>query len=219
MDSNLTHIYILLDRSGSMRTLREGAVEGINSLVRSQAEVEGQRCLVTIVQFDAPSSGADWYKKTHSLVDCRDFKPLTQWDFVPRGWTALNRAGCMMIDEIGYSLARLPEHQRPGKVIVTMVTDGEENFSGPEFPDSRLREKVVHQTQKYAWEFQYVGTNQDSIAVGANYGISVANCANYSPTSCGIKSAFGEIGVSMAAYRKGETRSASFNGPSIGIES
>ena len=218
MDSSLTHLYILLDRSGSMSSLREGAVSGINRLVKTQTELEGQRCLVSIVQFDAPEEGVDWYKRTCWMVESRDFSPLQQHDFIPRGMTAYHRAACMLIDQAGEHLASIHESRRPGKVIFTMVTDGLENASGPDYPKERLRDKIKHQESKYAWEFLYVGANQDSYAVGANYGVSAMKCANFAPTSGGMEKMFDEIGVSALNYRSGKTANAVFDGPGIGVE-
>jgi hypothetical protein len=51
------------------------------------------------------------------------------------------------------------------------MTDGMEN-SSKEYPASRVREMIKHQTEKYSWTFLYIGTDisntQDADNIGVN---------------------------------------------------
>jgi hypothetical protein len=50
-DNDLTHIYFLLDRSGSMESIREQTVAGFDAFIAEQRNAPG-RCRVTLAQFD-----------------------------------------------------------------------------------------------------------------------------------------------------------------------
>ncbi len=54
MRSDLTDITLVVDRSGSMETIREDAQGGVNAFVADQAKQPGE-ALLTLVQFDTRS--------------------------------------------------------------------------------------------------------------------------------------------------------------------
>ena len=51
MRADLTDITLVVDRSGSMESIREDAEGGVNTLIAEQAKQPGE-CLITLVQFD-----------------------------------------------------------------------------------------------------------------------------------------------------------------------
>ena len=51
MNTDLTDITLVVDRSGSMEHIREDAAGGVNSFIRQQAKEPGE-ALLTLVQFD-----------------------------------------------------------------------------------------------------------------------------------------------------------------------
>ena len=60
-----------------------------------------------------------------------------------------------MIDEIGRQLAAKPESERPNKVVVIIVTAGQDSASDSVFSNSRLCEKIEHQQNFYSWKFVF----------------------------------------------------------------
>lgn len=50
-DPNLTHLYFLLDRSGSMQSIRDDTIGGFNAFMAEQRQHAGD-CRVTLAQFD-----------------------------------------------------------------------------------------------------------------------------------------------------------------------
>ena len=50
-DPNLTHLYFLLDRSGSMNSIVEDTVGGFDAFIAEQRTTPGE-CRVTLAQFD-----------------------------------------------------------------------------------------------------------------------------------------------------------------------
>ncbi len=170
-----TRIVIVLDRSGSMQSARESTIKGLNTFIAEQKKVSGDVSL-KLIQFD-DFLGKLSYEVTYnsSLSSAPTF---TQNDFEPRGGTPLLDAQGKTITELGEELASLPESERPNKVIVVTITDGYENAS-KKFTREKISEMIKHQTDKYNWDFVYIGANQDAIAVGTTLGYNASKSMTY----------------------------------------
>ena len=168
MRSDLTDITLVVDRSGSMSTVREDAEGGVNSFITSQAKEPGE-ALLTLVQFDTE------YEFLHQGVPIGD---VPKYQLHPRGMTALLDAVGRAINETGERLAGIKESDRPGLVIVVVMTDGLEN-SSREFTKTQLKEMVDRQQSVYNWHFTFLGANQDAFAEAGAMGIGKAGVANY----------------------------------------
>ncbi|SIM04545.1 Uncharacterized protein encoded in toxicity protection region of plasmid R478, contains von Willebrand factor (vWF) domain [Mycobacteroides abscessus subsp. abscessus] len=158
---DLTWILFLLDRSGSMGSIQEATQEGFNTFIAEQRKAPG-RCAVTLAQFDSQ------YEVVYAQKPIDNVPPLT---LVPRNSTALLDSMAKLIVESGLQLAELPEDERPGTVIVAIMTDGLENASR-EWTHPMIKELVQQQTEQYGWQFLYMGANQDAIEEGAKLGVS-----------------------------------------------
>jgi hypothetical protein len=189
-DPNRTAISLLVDRSGSMRKIKEAAEDSVNEFVRAQAAAAG-RVTIRIVQFDSSDhwgvglgEGEDWY-----LVSCPSTPAgdVPEFTLEPRGRTALYDAMVKSLDEFGAELAALPENERPGTVVFAVYTDGLENASTHTSLD--VRERVEHQIGVYGWHVVYLGANQDAILEGAKMGVPQASSMTYDATADGVRSA------------------------------
>ncbi|MTD16064.1 VWA domain-containing protein [Nakamurella sp. YIM 132087] len=187
-DKDLTHLYVLLDRSGSMQSIRTDTVGGFAAFVEQQKSAPG-RCLVTLAQFD------DHYEIVYRDKDVNDVGEL---DLQPRGSTALLDSMGRLITEAGAELAALSEAQRPSSVIVVVMTDGLENASR-EWTPQAIRALVEQQRSDYQWVFTYLGANQDAIAVGEGLGVH----RDFAMTFTGrrARTAMRSAGANVAAYR------------------
>ncbi|TWG92305.1 hypothetical protein L615_007200000120 [Nocardioides sp. J9] len=159
--ADLTHLYFLLDRSGSMQSIKTDTEGGFAAFVAEQQALPGE-CRVTLAQFD------NEYDVVYSGVPVEEVPPL---DLQPRGSTALLDAMGRLVTTAGTELAALPEDERPGTVIVAIMTDGHENAS-QEWTHPAIKALVEQQTTDYAWQFLYMGADQDAIEVGARLGVS-----------------------------------------------
>lgn len=158
---DLTWILFLLDRSGSMGAIQEATQAGFNTFIAEQRKAPG-RCAVTLAQFD------DEYEVVYAQKPIDEVPPLA---LLPRNSTALLDSMAKLIVESGLQLAELPEDERPGTVIVAIMTDGLENASR-EWTHPMIKELVQQQTEQYGWQFLYMGANQDAIEEGAKLGVS-----------------------------------------------
>jgi hypothetical protein len=55
--------------------------------------------------------------------------------------------------------------------------------------------------EKYAWEFIYLGANQDAIMVGETMGITSGCAVTFNETPEGASQAFAAVNQTVAAYR------------------
>ena len=146
-----TEIVVILDRSGSMYSIKDDAIGGFNNFLKEQKKEKGEANL-TLIQFST-------YVDTQVLGKPLDEVPeLTEDTYKPGGLTALNDALAHGIIETGRRLEKLSEDNRPDKVIVALINDGCENAS-KEYSKQSVANMVKHQEEKYNWQFLYLGSN------------------------------------------------------------
>ena len=179
--SNWTEIAFILDRSGSMQSIAETAVTGFNELLTKQQEEHEQTPVrMSLVLFNTE------YEVPFASIVAPELPRLDMKTYAPDGGTALLDAIGRTIDETGARLAAMPEAERPGKVIIAILTDGEENSSRT-FSWSQISDKIRHQTEVYKWEFLFLGANQDAIATAAKMSINRNSSTNFFQTDKGIR--------------------------------
>lgn len=194
MKANSSRIAVILDRSGSMSSVKEATIDGFNEFVKGQRDTPGD-CNLKLVQFD------------HEYQEVFD-KPLAEVpqlsdeNYIPRGNTALLDAIGRTIVGLGESLEKLPEEARPAKVIIMILTDGIENASR-EYSQQRIAEMVTHQKERYNWDFMFLGSNQDAILTASRYGITRDSALTYQPNKVGVRRVMAAATRSIAARRTG----------------
>ncbi len=174
MRDDLTDITLVVDRSGSMESIRSDAEGGVNTLITDQAKEPGEAVL-TLVQFD------NVYEFVHQGASIQQ---VPRYALVPRGGTALLDAVGRAINETGARLAQMPEAQRPGLVLFVVVTDGHENASR-EFTKATIREMIERQQSVYSWHFTFLGADAAAFAEAGGMGISAGGVAQYARSKVG----------------------------------
>ncbi len=200
---NATDITMILDRSGSMSDCKVSMEEALNGFITDQKTVKGE-CKFSLVKFDTE------YELSLSSSDIRNVGKIT---IEPRGGTALLDAIGRTIDQTGQRLANMQEHERPEKVLIVIVTDGEENQSReyiapptqvqkvaardwntyrsnlvltPGYnPSQRVFDMITHQRDVYKWEFMFLGANQDAIATASKLGIPIGSTMSFDTSDGG----------------------------------
>lgn len=167
-NQNLTLLSFLLDRSGSMQSIKSDVVGGFEAFLAEQRGGDGD-CLVTLAQFD------NEYENVYNSVPLGDVPPLV---LNPRGSTALLDSMGKFITTTAAEIAALSEDDKPGTVIVAIMTDGLENASR-EWHRPDVKSLVEQQTNEFGWEFLYMGADQDAVEVGKGLGVKAEQAITY----------------------------------------
>jgi len=191
MDQNLTEIVFILDRSGSMSGLEKDTLGGFNGFVKKQAEI-GRTSLTTVL-FD------DKYEILHNGIDARNAY-ITENEYFTRGSTALLDAIGKTITDVGKRLNETPEALRPGKVLFVITTDGLENASQI-FSYEDVKKMITHQTDKYSWDFIFMGANIDVAREGGKLGINADRSFNFQASSVGVNNMFAHVCLACTELR------------------
>jgi uncharacterized protein YegL len=189
----ITEIAFILDRSGSMESVRKAAIDGFNEFLRDQQASPGQARL-TLVLFD------DRIEIPIECMPVSEIQPLTRDGFVPRGSTALLDAIGGTIDQLVSRIKATPEENRPGHVAVAIMTDGEEN-SSRRFTWHAVSERIAHQTEKYGWDFLFLGAGPDAIATAGRMSIGAHSSANYMSDDLGQAAASKSLSRKISSSR------------------
>jgi len=196
MNQNLTEIVFILDRSGSMSGFENDTIGGFNGFVKKQAEL-GQTNLTTVL-FD------DRYEILHKGIDAKN-AVLSDETYFTRGSTALLDAVGKTINKVGKRLSNMPEDNRPGKVIFVITTDGQENASR-KYSYGEVKKMITHQTEKYGWEFIFMGANIDVAKEGRSLGISSDQTFAFKASSAGIGVMYSDVMACCSSIRTAKPR-------------
>jgi len=198
MRDDLTAILMILDRSGSMTPLADDTVGGFNGFITQQKAEPGD-AVVTLVLFNHD------YEPVYNVRPIRQVEPLTAKQYHPGGNTALLDAIGRGVHDLGKKLADMDEADRPGKVIVVIMTDGQENAS-KEYKRDQVRKIIEEQTDKYGWSFSFLGANVDAFAEAGAIGVGKASTMNFAATGVGVRSSLGLVSACVAAFRTGNRK-------------
>lgn len=189
---NSAEIVVVLDRSGSMEPIARDMEGGFNRLIAEQRQVPGD-CTVTLAQF------SDAYEIVFAGKPLAEVPPLS---LMARGYTALLDAIGKTIAATGERLAKLPEQERPAKVLFVIITDGAENAS-KEYTSHQVTRMIKHQEDQYQWQFAYLGANQDAFAVASSVGIKTSAAMNWTADAQGTSKAYAHVSGSLRSARSG----------------
>lgn len=193
MNTNLTEIVCILDRSGSMSGLANDTIGGYNSFINQQKSLDGEATLTTVL-FD------DKYDLLYDHIDIKSAHNITDKEYFARGMTALLDAVGKTINLVGERLNKTPDDEKPSKVIFVITTDGYEN-SSTEFTHQLVRGMIEHQKSKNNWEFIFLGAGIDAISQAKSIGIACANAVGYSASTDGIDAMYKSINNATCSLR------------------
>lgn len=200
MKKNLTYLIFVVDRSGSMSSIAKDMIGGFNAFIKAQRDARLGECKVFFYQFDTK------YDAVYEGVAIENVIDLTGKTYVPRGGTALYCSLGKTIVSVGEKLNLMPESERPEKVLVVTITDGEdnsvlENSEEKVYTLEQVKEMVKQQTDMYNWDFAYIGANQDAWKVGNSMGYAKGTSLNYVASSTGTAAMFDKLTRGTISYR------------------
>jgi len=182
-----THsIWCLIDRSGSMSSIKDDIVGGFDTFFAGQTE-DRNRTLVTVAQFDTQ----DPYEVIVNREPL-DRVPSIRDAFTPRGGTPL-------FDAIGSLLDHAERVGGGEDRLVVILTDGQENAS-TRWDRATLFGRISVLRER-GWTFVFIGANQDSYAMGAALGFGQGSVSNFAADSTGTRAAYESLGRATQDWR------------------
>ena len=196
-----TYVAIVLDRSGSMHTISEEAVEGYNTHIKKFKEnTEEQDVEVSLVTFNSEVYEHYW------LDNAKNVEMANQADYNPGGTTA-------MLDAMGYTIDKLQEStdvaNEDNAYLVITISDGCENASN-HVDRNRLAQKIATLQATGRWTFTFMGCDGSYLREFAQTtGIPMANMAMFSTGSKeAAKFGYANSASSADKYLKHRVRAA-----------
>ena len=196
MNSNLTEIVFILDRSGSMAGLEADTIGGFNAMIEKQKRETGDAFLSTVLFSNASTV-------LYDRVDIRKVEPMTERQYCVGGCTALLDAIGDAVHHIGNVHKYAREEDRPAKTVFVITTDGMENASR-RYTYDEVRRMVERQRERYGWEFLFLGANMDAISAARRFGIREDRAVRYECDAKGTALNFEVVSDTIGCVREGK---------------
>lgn len=183
LNDEVTEYNIILDRSGSMSSIKDDMEGGFKEWIKKERELAGE-ARINLYQFD------DQFDVVYENKSLNDVDNL---NLQPRGSTALN-------DAIGKTIGLVRDRHnksKPDKTVFVIITDGQENASR-EWTSSSVKSLVEEQVKQNC-VFLYLGANQDVVLSGKDRGIG--HTFSYQSNSTGTKHMWDNLHVGTRNLR------------------
>ncbi len=200
----VTHVALILDRSGSMGSIRKEAVGAFNEQLKAiqDSEADGNETYVTLVTF---SSIID--KPHYWDVAAQKVPPLTEDNYKPDGGTAL-------LDAMASTIKRLQDLEDADdentSFLVCTITDGEENssqeYSRFKGGGKRVGALIEELETTQRWTFTYLCANVDPTKLRDTLSLKTGNVASFVSDSRGTIGASVMHSASTTSYLKGRSK-------------
>ena len=183
---------LVVDESGSMSVIRSQALAGINeTLATIQKMQKAHKQLeqrVTLITFDSTHKNLIYNNETANHA-----RPLRPKDYNPCGATPL-------YDAIGMGIAKVNAlTTEEDSVLVTIITDGEENCS--EEYDLHMVKNLIAKLKRQNWTFTFIGTDDlDVESIARDMGID--NHLHFSEDEAGTREMFAQENRARERYNK-----------------
>jgi len=194
MKKKSAHITLVLDRSGSMNSIRDDIIGGVNSFLDRQRALP-EVSTITLVQFDTE----DPFEVVYSFIPVTKAPNLDVHTYGPRGGTPLLDATGRTIVNLEKWLESQKEKDRPGKLVVVVVTDGQEN-SSREFSLERVKQLIVEKQEKAGWQFVYLSADLDAVDDAIQSGFMRDSVMAYDKSRKGTADMFDSLSENVALY-------------------
>lgn len=187
------HNLIILDESGSMVSIKSSIINGFNELVESIKEIQKQfpeqEHYISMVSFNGFGT-----KVLHFMDDVSKLYTINSGNYKPDSMTPL-------YDAMGFSFTKMQkglESTNDYNVLVTILTDGEENAS-KEYSRTVIK-TMIEELSEGNWTFTYIGTDHDVEKFASN--MSIKNSMAFDKNSEGIETMFKDEYFSRMSYSK-----------------
>jgi len=175
------HNLIILDESGSMNCIKDFIMKGFNEIVQNLKALETkfseQEHFITFITFNGLRT-----RLVHFVEPVSELQEIDSTSYHPDASTPL-------YDAMGYGLNLLRtklQNKDQCSVLVTILTDGEENAS-TEYSREAIR-SLVNELKQANWLIKYIGTDHDVQEVANS--LSISDFMTFQNNAIGITKMF-----------------------------
>jgi len=185
------HNLIILDESGSMESIKKTIIQGFNEIVQTVKGIEEkfpeQEHFISLVSFNGLG-----HKLLHFIDPASKLQQIDESRYRPDASTPL-------YDAMGFSIVKLRqvlEKQKDYNVLVTIMTDGEENAS-KEYSGIAIK-KMIEELKLNRWTFTYIGADHDVEKIA--FSLSITNTMTFQKNDSDMKEMFDKEKYARAKY-------------------
>ena len=181
---------IIVDESGSMSIIRKQAFAGMNETLQTvrqmQKKFPDQEQHVSLVTFD--TSHTTWHYDNTPASHTKNLE-----------WKAYNPGGgTPLYDAMGSAISKVNAQVTDGdNVLVTVITDGEEN-SSQEWTLKMIR-TMIEKLKKQKWTFTLIGTDNLDVETMAQ-SFAIEEHMEFQQTEAGTRAMFARERRSRERY-------------------
>ena len=204
MRRDYTHISVILDRTGTMEAICADTIGGFNAFLKQQ-QAEPGYATMTLVQFDSQ----DPYEVLQRLQPLSNVPELTRATYVPRASTPLLDALGRGIIDLELSLTQMPDAERPARIVMVIITDGQENASR-EFRKEQVAKMIKSKQEQFDWQFVFLSADLAAITDALASGVRAASAIAFDKNVQGTQAVWHSTGQRVAAFRAGVAERVEF---------
>lgn len=189
-----TYITFVLDETGSMVSVKNETITGFNDYIKTmRKELDGEDIKFSLMKFNS-------IRKDFLFLDVGlfDVPELSNINYIPSSFTPL-------YDAFGYALQQMEtkDLSPDDKVIITVLTDGEEN-SSRDFTAEQVKSMIGDHPD---WQISFLGADIDAWATGSTLGLTRGQTYSYDNTdTIGTYTIMSDAHIQ---YAKGNTQNIS----------
>jgi hypothetical protein len=193
MKTDPVYNLIILDESGSMEAIKLATISGFNEVVQTIKGIEKkfseQKHFISLVTFNG--FGIKTILDKSPAASLHQIDPKT---YRPDSMTPLYDAIALSVLRLKIDIAEIIN----ANVLVTILTDGEENAS-KEFNHTQVN-NIISEQKNLGWTFTYIGANHDVERVA--HSISITNTMKFEADEDLMKQMF--LKENLSRYRFSE---------------
>lgn len=200
-----TRIALVLDKSGSMSSVRNEAITGFNEAIDEiiAAGDNGGDTTVSLFTFNHDVDTEFLHRRVEQI------ERLTNSTYCPCGSTALRDA----VGEAIKSIQAVDDLDGDAAALVIVVTDGYENASKV-WSQNDLAEKIQELEDTEKWTFTFMCANIDPKRIEQEFNVQPGNVATFVSSSQGMREMSvtldGGISTYMTSRVEGNTQTRRF---------
>jgi uncharacterized protein YegL len=187
---SITRVILVVDRSGSMNSIRKQTFDNINEQIATlkRDAKKGGKTYVSYLQFD------DVMELVFDNVPAEELQPIKEHQYIPRGSTALYDAQLRAI----LTLKKEGDPEDAAYLVVTL-TDGQNNASR-EITQFELAKMIKEYEVKGNWTFTYMMANIDVNHFAKAMNVPLGNVMSYTADALGAPAAGAIMNSSLGQY-------------------